>query len=156
MEKDNEFREIGKKTPYKVPDGFFGQVSETTLRKAKQRAEKSRKMLILRRAVALAASLAGIAVLGYYWHDGGSAETTVFVVEEQNITQQPVGEIQPAEDMLQKAVVAEKSKSEAEIKVEVVDAPEELGDVLADLSDEDLLQMAALMKTDPFMGEVQQ
>ena len=69
MKADNEFDGIGKKTTYKVPDGFFEHISERTLSKAKQRELKRRKTLMLWRTVAVAASLSAIAILGYYMYE---------------------------------------------------------------------------------------
>ena len=63
---NTEFKEIGRKSTYKVPDGFFEKVSEKTLLMAKQREQNHRNMIITLRTFAAAASLFAFALIGYF------------------------------------------------------------------------------------------
>jgi len=150
MENDSEFRKIGKRLPYKSPEGFFDHVSETTLRKAKQRQIDHRKALILWRTIAVAASLI-IALIGYY--SIGKVEPEIVVADVINVKDSilPIHETNNSTENLVKSVIAEK-KADLQINVD----NEKFSDILADLSDEELQQMAAFFRTDPFMEGVQQ
>lgn len=151
MNENTEFQKIGKNTPYKVPAGFFEQVSENTLQKAKFREQNRRKILILWRSVAVAASLTGIALLGYYWSEPERTETQIMIVQEK----QPdsLQAIQLGQKNARPLDVSEKRSIEPE-KADANDINKEgINDVLADLSDEELLQLAALYKIDPFTNE---
>lgn len=154
MEEDIEFQGIGKKMPYVAPDGFFEEVSEKTLQKAKEREQNHRKIRVLWRTVAVAASLVGIGLFGYYWVEPERAETKIVVVQEKQIESiQPILEIH---EIAKQQVVAEIKNVAPEKTVEKVKIPESLNDVLADLSDEELLQLAAMYKTDQFINESEQ
>ena len=56
MKKDFDFDDIGKRTPYTTPDGFFEDVQ----RKVMKQQRKSHMKLIISTVVAIAAVLAGI------------------------------------------------------------------------------------------------
>ena len=82
---DNEFQKIGKKTPYNTPDGFFEQISEKTLQKAKQREKGRRSNLILWRTVAVAASLAALFLIGYLISDPVLKPESKLVLKEKQM-----------------------------------------------------------------------
>lgn len=158
MQENNEFPGIGKKTPYKVSDGFFEQISEKTLLKAKQREQNRRKNLILWRTMAVAASMAAVFFLGYIISGPDiKQESNQLVQNNQPVEQQIIGQKQ---EIAKKPTVAEIRKVEPEKVTEKIIAEmndtEVIGDVLADLSDEELLQLAAMYKIDPFIGESEQ
>lgn len=157
MNENNEFQEIEKKTSYKVPDGFFEQVSEKTLLKAKQGELLRRRKLVLWRTVAVAASLAAVFLLGYFipnTHIKLESKQTVItnqsaelpIIQNPEITKQTtvteIGKADPEKD--HERIIAEETDEE------------EIGDVLADLSDDELMQLAAMFKTDPFISEIEQ
>lgn len=150
MKSNNEFDKIGKKTTYQVPDGFFEQVSERTLLKAKKQEENRRKNLIIWRTVALAASLLSFAMLGYYMTNSEKPETTPIAQQLQPTTKQPID---------QSKIIPVPSKV-TEIKRGVLQTTnpkenyiEELSTVLSDMTDDELLQLAAMYKSDLFIGE---
>lgn len=158
MQENNEFPEIGKKTHFKVPVGFFETVSDNTLLKAKQRALSRRKRLVLWRTVTVAASLAALLFLGYNISDSGiKKESTLIVSDNQPVEQNTI--LQKPEPVIAMEI-AEISKTDPEkvpekIMSEVTDT-EVIGDVLADLTDDELLQLAAMYKSDPFISESDQ
>jgi len=156
MEPTDEFRDFGKKLPYQEPAGFFEQFSERTLQQAKLREQSRRKSLVLWRTVAVAASLSALAILSYYMFE-----------PEKPVTSQIVQEQQPVEPPQLKNQAIVKQPEVAEIKkvapekvLEKIEEKEinaeDIGDVLADLSDEELVQLAAMYKADPFISESEQ
>lgn len=150
MKKNNEFQEIGKRMTYKVPDGFFKQVSEKTLRKAKQREQNHRKSLLLWRTVAVASSLSALALLGYFMFEPGKPEKNLIVQEKQPVTIQI---LEQKKEISKQSAVDEIKKVIPENILVKENEVEGISDVLADLTDDELLQMAARFKTDPFIGE---
>lgn len=154
MSENNEFQEIKKNTSYKVPDGFFNQVSEKTLLKAKQRELVRRRKLILWRTVAVAASLAAVFLLGYFIPD-----THIKLESKQTVIMNQSAELPIIQnpEIINQTTVTEIGKANSENDIERMIAEEtdaeEIGDVLADLSDDELMQLAAMFKTDPFISE---
>lgn len=158
MKEDFEFQRIGKGTAYKVPDGFFDSITYKTLQKAKLREQNHKRNLTLWRTLAVAASLAVLVTVGYLII-GHNAEkqADVIVMEKQPKAQQPIVQ-QPAID--QKPTVKAPPKAlppkVKEKKAIKEDNTEVLADVLNDLSDEELLELDAMYKTDPMIGESEQ
>ncbi|HAH22408.1 MAG TPA: hypothetical protein DCL77_01340, partial [Prolixibacteraceae bacterium] len=149
MKKEIEFQEFGKNVPYKVPDGFFDSITNTTLQKAKLREQNHKRNLTLWRTMAVAASLAALVTFGYLMteHDPVN-QPDIFVLEKHSQAQQPIVQQQkidqqPTVKAPQKAIAAkvEEKIASKEDKTEV------LVDVLADLSDEELLELDAMYKT---------
>jgi apolipoprotein N-acyltransferase len=156
MEPTDEFRDFGKKMPYQEPAGFFEQFSEKTLQEAKRRELSRRKSLVLWRTVAVAASLSALALLGYYLVEPEQPQNNPVVLEQQPVEQSPVKTqevIKQTEALEIKGSVPQK----APVKIVAEESSaEEIGDVLADLSDEELMQMAALYQADLFISELEQ
>ena len=153
MKEDTEFQGIGKKTPYKVPDGFFERISEKTLRKAKQREQNSRKILIAIRTFAVAASLSAIALLAYFMTGTEKIEIKQLVQNKQTEVKDT---IRQTEAIAKKITIAE-VKKEAPAKTTIKETkPEEITDVLSELSDDELLQLAAMYKSDLLIDEAPQ
>lgn len=149
MNKNTEFEEIGRKSTYKVPDGFFEQVSEKTLRLAKQRGQNHRKIIITLRTIAVAASLSAIVFLSYFMF---KPETKQIVQVKQTEVKQ---ETPKAAEINKQIALAETTKVAPVKTITKATRPEELADILADLSDDELLEMAAVYKSDPFIEESQ-
>lgn len=154
MIENNEFQEIGRTNYYKVPDGFFEQVSEKTLLKAKQRELVRRRKLVLFRTVAVAASLAAVFLLGYFIPNNGIKQKSKPIITANRLVDHQI--IQNNEINTQKTS-PEIGKTVTELvpltTIDEATNPEEIDDVLADLSDDELLQLAAMFKTDPFISE---
>ena len=69
MEKEFDFKNIGKQMPYRTPDGFFDRMQEQV--SARTKVEKHKKQLRMR--LVIAATLAAAAmVLGRYSGSGTS------------------------------------------------------------------------------------
>jgi hypothetical protein len=147
---DTEFRKIGKESPYNVPDGFFEQVSELTLGKAKQRERNHKKIQMALRGFAVAASLTAIAFFSYFWSDSEKQVVRQFVQQEQHDTNVIIRQ----QEVIGKQIPACSTKEVPPDKANVRETePEALSDVLPELTDDELLQMAAVYKTDPFIDE---
>lgn len=154
MEPTDEFRNFGKKLPYQEPAGFFDQLSEKTLQQAKRREQSRRKTVVLWRTMAVAALLSGLALLGYFMFEPDRPVTNQIVQEKHPVEQQI---IQKQEIAKQPEIVAEVKKATVPEKViGMENNAEEIGDVLADLSDDELLQLASMYKADLFISESEQ
>jgi len=156
MEPTDEFRDFGKKLPYQEPAGFFEQFSEKTLDQAKQREQSRRKSLVLWRTVAVAASLSALAFLGYFMFEPEMPEIHQIVQEKQQVEQPQITnqEIIKQPEVLEIKQAAPEKISEKSIAEE--NSTEEIGDVLADLTDEELMQLAAMYQADLFISESEQ
>ena len=163
MKENIEFQEIGKKIPYKVPEGFFEQIAEKTLQKAKQRTQEHRKRLVFLRTLAVVASAAAVLLLGIFipghdpkpesnlaLQDKQPVEQTIIQKKPQTAKQQPTAEIRSkvAEPVSEKAIPEKDVIGET--------ATEDIGDILADLSDDELSQLTVMYKTDPFIDDLSQ
>jgi len=148
MKMDTDFDEMFKKSLFKVPEGFFEQISEKTLAKAKLREQNHRRILIALGTFAVAASLSAVALLGYYSSNSGNPETKTFVQQKQpevkDISQQP-------EINGKQIACAERKKGDTVKAIIREIKTEELSDVLPELTDDELLELSALYKTDPFI-----
>ncbi len=153
MEPIDEFRDFGKKLPYREPTGFFDQISEKTLVHAKQREQSHRKIMVLWRTVAVAASLSALALLGYFMLEPEKIVKNPVVLDKQSIEQQLILK----QEIIKQPKVAEMKEAVPGKVPEKIDAKEidteDIGDVLADLTDEELSQLAAMYKTDLFISE---
>lgn len=158
MEPIDEFKGIGKRLPYKAPDDFFEHAALKTLQEAKRRERESRKTIYLLRSVAVAASLAAIGFAGYFMLNRDALPETQIVVQDGKHEVRPAIEkevVQPSADTLpaKESITPEKVEQQAVAKEE---PNENMDELLADLTDEELLQMAALIKSDPFEGVQEQ
>lgn len=71
MEKEFDFKNIGKQMPYRTPDGFFDRMQEQV--SARTKVEKHKKQLRMR--LVIAATLAAAAmVLGLVFFPAGTPE----------------------------------------------------------------------------------
>jgi len=157
MKQLDEFPGIGKKLPFREPVEFFERFSEKTLQQAKFREQNRKRSLVLWRTLAVAASISALALLGYFMFEQKLMESPQIVQEKQPV-EQPI--IKEHEMTQQPEIGTEIKKQDAEkVPAKFVaeeEDTEEIGDVLADLSDEELLQLAAMYKADPFMSESEQ
>lgn len=85
MEKD--FDNIGKRTPYITPDGFFEDMQRKVLKRAEvKRQRKSQMRLVISAVVAMAAMLAGLIFVTFFYHsdDIKPSPSNVLAVERSN------------------------------------------------------------------------
>lgn len=62
MKEEFNFKEVGKRTPYVVPMGFFEEVTQKTLELAKERDKKERNIKVRFRVAAFVASVAAAVI----------------------------------------------------------------------------------------------
>jgi hypothetical protein len=146
---EEEFKEIGKRLPYSVPDGFFSGIAEKTLAEARKR-EHARVVRIRIWRSVVAASLIVAAWGTYYLLT--PARTPEMPIVAQQIHRQP------QDTGFREAVTPVGSKKPEEPQTPeprkdiAPDAgAEEIGPLLERLTDEELLELAAMYKADSFM-----
>ena len=156
MKENDEFKQIGKEMPYRTPAGFFETISGNTLQKAIQR-ERIQKRNNLRRLIfSAAASTALVLYLGIHFigNSDPKADPNLFVQDSLPINKIA---IQRKIEIPEKKIGVGSKKINAEKIVEenlIYPAKNEvLSDVLHDLTDDELQQIAALDITDPFINE---
>ena len=112
--------------------------------------------MVLWRTVAVAASLSALAILGYFMFEPEKPVTSQIVQEQQPVEQPQLKN----QAIIKQPEVAEIKKVAPEKVLEKIEEKEinteDIGDVLADLSDEELVQLAAMYKADPFISESEQ
>ena len=150
MKKDIEFHEIGKETPYRVPEGFFDRISEKTLQNARKREQNRKKNLTLVRAFAVAASLVALAFLGYLKFGAEAPELKLSAKVEQSAPRQ---QLEQSPEIVKQASVSEINKTVPEKSNPKIKETENMSDVLADMTDDELAQLDAMYKSDPFLSE---
>lgn len=60
MDKDFDFEDIGKYTPYRVPDGFFEDIQRKVMRRIDNARRRKRRLKVMISATAMAAMLCGL------------------------------------------------------------------------------------------------
>jgi len=144
----------GKRIPYETPDKFFDKFPEKVLFAAKQRERKARLQIYLWRPVAVAASLVLFALIGYFITRTNKLIESHPVVQKTHMEElKPIakGEVSQQSELAQvKEAIPDK---EAELVVEKTDSTEKIDEILAGLTDDELYQLAARIKTDPFTAE---
>ncbi|MEJ8801866.1 hypothetical protein [Pontibacter sp. H249] len=166
MKEDFDFNRVGKRMPYKVPPDFFEQVTQSTLAEAERRGNKHKQpVLFVWRAMAVAASLAILLTVGYFVYTANKAyEPAIATTEtgqQQNapvIVEQPTNEVKeetetaPAkpEEQTLAAITKPEDPSIKPRTNQLTNSkmPETLDDVLATISDEELMLLAAVAETD--------
>lgn len=152
--KETEFNKIGKNIPYEVPDGFFENISEKTLQQIKIRELRRKKVLSITRIVAVAASLTILISFAFFLSRQGN-ERDKGGNQMSELTNK-IDSPQKLKKVIPPKALEDSKKLLVEKPVPVKTAPvviqedERIDDILPDLSEEDLLQLAALYKADPF------
>lgn len=156
MNQPDDFPGIGKRLPYQTPDGYFDGLPEQTLEIARQRSYNRNSLKIVWRTIAVAASVAAVVLLVLIVPDRATipqpvAENKSVEVEVPAVQEKPALE-EPAPVVTEK--VNEKPEQATGNETENPAQNEEnVSDVLADLSDDELIQLASMMQADPFLEE---
>ncbi len=158
MNNNSDFEKIGKKMPYYVPAGFFNSITEKTLVEAKQR-EKAlqRKHVFIWRSIATAASLTVLLVFGFqliHFLTPGKTEQTA-----QNMSAGPQIEVKHDDYSESVNQIADKTdfdniKTEADTINKSMEG-EGINDLLKSLTNEELIELAAVFDTDMFLEETE-
>ncbi len=101
MKKDFDFDDIGKRTPYTVPDGFFNNVQQKVMARAgvKQRRTPSARLAVVA-VMGMAALLAGLLFVPSFYRAevGNPTSADVLAVESGNSAEQADGWIRELSD----------------------------------------------------------
>ena len=68
MEKEFDFKDIGKRMPYKVPDAYFKELEETITTRTDIRKPRKHRLWIIIHTLAAVAVLTGLLFLPTRWH----------------------------------------------------------------------------------------
>jgi len=141
--------------PYSVPDGFFDSITEKTLEEALLREKSRRKHFLIRHSMAIAASLTALIATGYLiislLQSGKTGQdvqniTSVLHEEVKNEEFREVIDSIPVKNEYDDTVAESKAMNGP------VD-DEGLNEVLTSLTDEELVELAAILKSDMFLEE---
>jgi len=151
---EKEFEKFRNHNPYKVPDGFFENITKQTLEKARQRERfsKVRKMRIVFSAAATLIILIAVGSVFFNQAKKGTETALVQPVTEEMIFE----EIQPEEIFKNDSVeISENETMETEPSENVsLNVSENLLDnLIAGLSDEDLQQLEAVIQEELLITE---
>ena len=156
MKNNDEFQEIGKETPYRAPAGFFENFSEKTLQKAivreKNHRTKSRYLIFITAAAAV--TFMAYLVSNFIGISKNDHAERMFVQETSHPKGRqvhPENQLKPAETIIEETLKVPEKHNET--KVAENDQKEVLHDVLSNLTDDELQQIAAMFKADPFFTE---
>ncbi|WP_242917434.1 hypothetical protein [Pontibacter liquoris] len=167
MKEDFDFDKVGKRMPYTVPPAFFDKITESTLAAAARREPvKKRSRSSLWPAMAVAASIALLFTLGYLVYTGKTSPNEPRVALRENEGQQHKPAVAEQADKampsateevaakpgkqtmaadIQPADTATKPQKDQLIKAQ---KPETLDEVLANISDEELVLLAAVAESE--------
>jgi len=147
MNKEFDFDKIGKQTPYQVPAGFFDEITNRTLEKAKERERKS-KIRRIYAAISVAASLLIVVSFAIVLNVRQQKQQPENVVVAEPVkTEKPV-----VDSVFAKSAEVEKTEKETEKPVAV--QPETLDNLLAEMTDEELGQLADDLSDELFIDEL--
>ncbi len=156
MNQSDDFPGIGKRMPYQTPEGYFDRLPERTLEIARQRSHNRNSLKIVWRTIAVAASVAAVVLLVLIVPDRATIPQQVVENKSVEIKTQAVQEKPALEEPA--LVVTEKVNEKPEPATgneteNPAENEENVSDVLPDLSDDELIQLATMMQADPFLEE---
>jgi hypothetical protein len=154
MHPENEFQQIGKKIPYKAPDDFFETISQKTLLKAKQSDQNFKRINKIRRMFSVAASLVAMLLIGLFIFQisNNKPGSKVVIIENQPDGLPSIQEITEIAKELSVPTIYEALPIKKPVNHFVETAKSEgISDVLTELTDNELMQMIAMYKSDPFI-----
>lgn len=154
MHPDNDFQQIGKKIPYNAPDGFFEKFSQKTLLKAKERDQDFKKINKTRRIFSVAASLVAMLLIGLFIFQisNNKPDSKVGIIENKRDGLPSIQELTEIAKELSVPSIYETLPIKKPVNHYLETAKSEgISDVLTELTDEELMQMIAMYKSDPFI-----
>ncbi len=146
MNKEFDFDRIGKQIPYKVPGGFFDEITSRTLIKAREREQKA-KIRRIYTAVSVAASLLIMISVALFLKTGQP------VIQTENVVVQPAEPVKPlSESVTTNTTEPLPTKEKAEMPV--IEKPETWEKLLAEMTDEELVVLADDLDDELFSDEL--
>jgi hypothetical protein len=156
ISEEQQLREVfpgGKENPFEVPADFFETITGKTLQRAKEKERNSRKARVLWFAISAAASIAALFSLSVLLQNLEKIPASSLVAQDTQQVFQPM--TQPV-SIPKKEIVERKVATATPNKLKISKTPadkELIGDVLSDLTEDELVQMVAMYKTDPLTSE---
>jgi hypothetical protein len=156
---EKEFKDIGMKMPYSVPDGFFDTITEMTLAKARKRERGDRRRHLLFQGLAAAAVLTGLTLTGIWLLNSDERVASPAIAVAPIEIQVPEGITKPVSGSsylnqvppaLENTVIRESEGS-----LDSGNREESLDELLASIPDEELLKWAVMIDNDPFSEETE-
>jgi hypothetical protein len=170
MEEDFDFDKVGKRMPYKVPSGFFDSIAGSTLAEAEKRAaaKKEQTPPVLWRVLAVAASVAVLVTIGYFMYTGsklkndnllagavniGAAGSDTLLIPEpvHPLATQNKSKAAPGPKAANAPIPEQQQQQQQQLASAA--KPETLDEILASISDEELLLLAAIVKSEQYVYE---
>jgi ABC-type Na+ efflux pump permease subunit len=169
MEDNFDFDKVGKRMPYKVPEDFFDTITESTLAEAERRNTLKKEATWFNwPAISVAASLVLLLAFGYVFYMNRTEQKNQVAVldkpAEKVTPSEIVAKAEPNDASVPTVVpqITEKAKNQVTAettntaivtkqKPELLakaDKPESLDEVLANMSDDELMLLAAVAETD--------
>jgi hypothetical protein len=169
MEDNFDFDKVRKRMPYKVPEDFFDKITESTLAEAERRNTIKKETTWFNwPAISVAASLVLLLGFGYVFYmnrteqkdqvavlDKPAEKVTPSEIAAKTETNEPTSatvvpqKTEKAKNQVTaettKTATVEKQKPELLAKA---DKPESLDEVLANMSDDELMLLAAVAETE--------
>jgi hypothetical protein len=153
---ENDFQKVGKKMTYSVPEGFFDRITSETLKKAHLREMARKKRFRLWSVLSVAATLSGVILAGILYDQPSRSKTEQIVV--QATAKEEINLNDPSIETTHQITPEQKAESSA-----IPESPrnpegpsvknEPMDELLASISDEELIQWAFMLKYDPFTEE---
>ncbi|MFD2512477.1 hypothetical protein ACFSRY_01250 [Pontibacter locisalis] len=176
MEKEFDFKKVGKRMPYKVPSDFFGNITEETLAEAERRSgNNKRHSSSMWWIVSVAASVILLIAVGYFVYTGKKEEKVMATTkgtqapvaslpqvraDQQNADTMTRPEVSVTEQRLPVTLQADSDKvsvpseqASEQKQLAQVDKEESFDEILRSISDEELLEMAAVAEADLYLYE---
>lgn len=154
MNRDSDFYKIGKRMPYQVPEGFFSKITGETLQRARLRDKAERRRMLIIRSLTAAASFIILVVLGLMVFSPVPEKESVPVASKSqpiSVEQEVLKDNPPV--INHEGLERNPPPQISEEKNDIIQESEKMEDLLASLSDEDLLEWASALKTDYFTDE---
>lgn len=163
MKTEFDFQQVGKRTPYRVPEGFFGAFQQQVMAEAKRRRQLRRRRRTLWLSLAGVAGVAA-AILCFVLPVGHDIVPEVNNVSWSNLAAGPVAttsltaqhtapvapEPTVAEAEAPEPAVAHKTGSRPVARPKQ-EAPVSEHEYIASMTDEDLDEVVSMIQTDPFL-----
>jgi hypothetical protein len=156
MRKEFDFNEIGKKTPYRVPDSFFEEMQRKVVEEARKQSSRKRRMKVAMFTVLAAAAVAvGVIFLPARREEGQPVQLAKREFKAA-IAQRPADSSAQAASspvrQVAKADLQPSPKPRNAASAKKTESPADDSEWIEQLSDDDLRSLTALADNDDFLN----
>lgn len=155
MKEEREFEQYGKRLPYRVPEGFFEDISGKTLQLAKSRGKKAKILRLTWFAVGVAASVTLLIIFTTYQDEPAKNSVSAQLAQElpPKISPKQLEIVEPAIKSTKTNPLSGESVKSTKSAAGAINTNEPITTVLTELSDEELRQIASIYNNDTFLRE---